>query len=62
MEPAIQVELNEGWRAAVATDALRRAYESGFDDAAWHDVTVPGHWRSAPAFADADGPLLYRCR
>jgi beta-mannosidase len=62
MEPAIQVEVNEGWRAAAANDALRRAYtEPGFDDAAWHDVTVPGHWRSSPAFADTDGPLLYRC-
>ena len=23
---------------------------------------VPGHWRSTPAFADSDGPLIYRTR
>ena len=63
MEPARHVQLNERWRAAPADDALRRAYaEADFDDAAWQDVTVPGHWRSVPAFAEADGPLLYRCR
>ena len=28
--------------------------------AAGRPSTVPGHWRSAPAFADTDGPLLYR--
>src|SRR6185312_2072578 len=26
----------------------------------WEPVAVPGHWRSHAAFADADGPLLYR--
>jgi beta-mannosidase len=63
MEPAGEFELSQGWRAAAADDALRRAYTGAdFDDAAWHDVVVPGHWRSVPAFAEADGPLLYRCR
>ena len=53
----------DGWRAAAADDHLRRSYtEHDFDDAAWHPVAVPGHWRSSPAFADSDGPLLYRCR
>ena len=57
------MELDQGWRAAAADDALRRAYtEPDFDDAAWHAVACRGHWRSAPAFAEADGPLLYRCR
>ena len=57
------MELSEGWRAAAADDHLRRSYtEHDFDDAAWHPVAVPGHWRSVPAFAAADGPLLYRCR
>ena len=28
----------------------------------WSDVTVPGHWRSTPAFRHSDGPLLYRTR
>jgi beta-mannosidase len=56
-------ELADGWRAAAADDHLRRSYtEHDFDDAGWHPVTVPGHWRSNPAFADSDGPLLYRCR
>ena len=55
------MELTGTWRAAVADDDLRRT---------WHGrrlrrrrlgaVEVPGHWRSTPAFADADGPLLYR--
>jgi len=55
------VELSGAWRAAVADEALRRAFTSpGFDDAAWVPVEVPGHWRSVPAFAESDGPLLYR--
>ena len=55
--------LAEGWRAAAADDHLRRSYtEADFDDVAWHPIAVPGHWRSNPAFADNDGPLLYRCR
>ncbi len=49
------------WRAAVADDGLRRVYtEVGFDDGGWEPIEVPGHWRSTPAFADTDGPLLYR--
>lgn len=28
----------------------------------WQPIRVPGHWRSTPAFADTDGPLLYRLR
>jgi beta-mannosidase len=60
--PATGSELTEGWRAAAADDHLRRSYtEADFDDAAWHSVTVPGHWRSTPGFAGSDGPLLYRC-
>jgi beta-mannosidase len=55
--------LADGWRAAAADDRLRRSYtEHDFDDVAWHAVAVPGHWRSTPAFADSDGPVLYRCR
>jgi len=55
--------LADGWRAAAADDRLRRSYtDHDFDAAAWQTVTVPGHWRSTPAFADSDGPLLYRCR
>ena len=55
--------LTDGWRAAVADEHLRRVYtDDDVDSAAWRPVDVPGHWRSAAAFADADGPLLYRCR
>src|SRR5262245_46121400 len=64
MEPAPpERELTDGWRAAVADDLLRRTYvDPAFDDGAWAPIAVPSHWRSTPAFADADGPLLYRCR
>jgi beta-mannosidase len=61
--PGPDRELTDGWRAAAADDHLRRSYtEHDFDDVAWHPLAVPGHWRSSPAFADADGPLLHRCR
>src|SRR5687768_15289694 len=51
------------WRAIEATEALRRSYPSpDFDDGAWAEVEVPGHWRSHAAFAASDGPLLYRTR
>jgi beta-mannosidase len=49
------------WRAAPADEALRRHYpDPAFDDSSWTSVSVPGHWRSEPAFAASDGPLLYR--
>lgn len=55
--------LGAGWRAAIADDALRRAYpDLGFDDESWEPAVVPSHWRSTPAFAQTDGPLLYRNR
>ena len=55
------VELGGTWRAAVADDDLRRTWQDdAFDDSGWEAVEVPGHWRSTPAFADTDGPLLYR--
>ena len=57
------LDLSGAWVAAPATNDLRRAaVEPGFDDATWEPVTVPGHWRSTSAFADADGPLWYRTR
>ena len=55
------VELGGPWRAAVADDDLRRVWQDDtFDDSGWESVAVPGHWRSVAAFADTDGPLLYR--
>ena len=51
------------WRAALADDDLRRdAVQPEYDDDGWEPIAVPGHWRSAPAFADSDGPLIYRTR
>ncbi len=53
--------LPDRWRAAVADDHLRRDYQDPeFDDGAWTEITVPGHWQRNPAFADEQGPLLYR--
>jgi len=55
------MELTGTWRAAVADEDLRRTWQDdAFDDGGWEAVEVPGHWRSVAAFADADGPLLYR--
>ena len=55
------MDLTGTWRAAVADEDLRRTYTAdGFDDDGWEPVLVPGHWQSTPAFADTDGPLLYR--
>lgn len=55
------MELAGTWRAAIADDDLRRTYSAPeFDDRDWHDIEVPGHWRSTGPFFDTDGPLLYR--
>ena len=57
------VELSGTWRACIADDDVRReGVGLDYDDSAWPDVAVPGHWRSNAAFADSDGPLLYRHR
>src|SRR5579862_4522473 len=63
MGPLGAIELGGPWRAAPADEALRRAFViPAFDDDGWEAVPVPGHWRSVPAFAAFDGPLLYRRR
>jgi len=57
------MDLSGTWRAALADDDLRRtAFALDFDDDGWEPVDVPGHWRSTPAFANSDGPLIYRTR
>ena len=57
------MELGGAWRARVADDDLRRdGIGLATPDDDWHDLVVPGHWRSHPAFADTDGPVLYRRR
>ncbi len=51
------------WRAAVADEGLRRRFaDPAEEDDTWEALRVPGHWQSVPAFAAADGPLLYRRR
>jgi len=51
------------WLAREAEgDLHQRFVEPDFDDTGWEPITVPGHWRSTPAFAGSDGPVLYRHR
>jgi beta-mannosidase len=61
------MELSGPWEAAVADEERRRTWLD--DDPGprlpapvgdWEPIVVPGHWRSTPAFADNDDPLLYR--
>ncbi len=55
------MDLSGIWRAQPADDELRRnGVGIDFDDSAWEHIAVPGHWRCTEAFADSDGPLLYR--
>lgn len=57
------MELTEDWVAIPADDELRRTFaDPDLDTAGWEPVAVPGHWRSSPAFAAHDGPLLHRTR
>lgn len=54
-------ELSGPWVALPAEDASRRSFtDPALDTRAWEPITVPAHWRSTPAFAGSDGPLLYR--
>jgi beta-mannosidase len=51
------------WRAHISEPDLAKTFaEIEHDDAGWETVSVPHHWRSEPAFAESDGPLLYRRR
>ncbi|HUF33850.1 MAG TPA: hypothetical protein VMN58_11655 [Acidimicrobiales bacterium] len=55
--------LPDRWLAAPADEDLRRTFaDTDLDDSGWEPIAVPGHWRSTPAFADHDGPLLHRVR
>ena len=56
------MELAGPWEATLADDDSRRSWLDHDDPEPWTKVDVPGHWRSNPAFADTDGPLLYRTR
>ena len=55
--------LSDRWLATPADEDLRRTFaDPDVDESGWEPITVPGHWRSTPAFADHDGPLLHRTR
>ncbi len=55
------MEISGGWRAAIADDELRRLYpDVTFDDSGWAPIDAGSQWRSHPAFAATDGPVLYR--
>ena len=57
------MELSGTWRACIADDDVRReGVGLDYDDTTWPAIDVPGHWRTHAAFADSDGPLLYRHR
>lgn len=57
------MELSGRWVATEANDDVRR---SGIgldtDDCSWAEVPVPGHWQDTTAFADEQGPIMYRHR
>ena len=55
------IDVSGTWRAMLADESRPRdLHEPGVDTDDWPIVTVPGHWRRDPAFADADGPVIYR--
>ncbi len=57
------MDLSGRWHALVADEELRRTWlDDDVDEAGWEPIEVPGHWRSTPAFATSDGPLLHRVR
>ena len=58
-----RLELDGGWLAREAEGDLHQRFVApGFDDSGWAPIAVPGHWRTTPAFAGSDGPVLYRHR
>ncbi|MEM7272817.1 MAG: hypothetical protein AAF547_07050 [Actinomycetota bacterium] len=62
-KPAEQGDLCGSWRAhPLDLDLQRVGADADLDDRHWETVPVPGHWGENPAFADHDGPLLYRRR
>ena len=57
------MELSGRWVATEANDDVRRsAIGVDVDDSSWVDVAVPGHWQDSAAFADEQGPMMYRHR
>jgi beta-mannosidase len=57
------VDLGGTWLGVVADDDRRRTFaEPDMAEDDWAPLEVPGHWRSAEAFATTDGPVLARRR
>jgi beta-mannosidase len=57
------IELDGAWRAHPGDGDVSKVFaEPAFDDHAWPELDVPGHWRNAPGFAEHDGAVLYRRR
>lgn len=57
------MDLSGRWHALVADEDLRRTWlDDDVDESGWEPIEVPGHWRSTPAFAETDGPVLHRTR
>ena len=57
------VDLSGEWRAHLSEAELAKSFaEPATSDELWENVRVPHHWRTEPAFARSDGPLLYRRR
>ncbi|MGH8993093.1 MAG: glycoside hydrolase family 2 protein [Acidimicrobiia bacterium] len=57
------VDLSGMWRLCEAEGDLHQRFtDPGFDDSAWTEWAVPGHWRSVPELERSDGPVLYRRR
>src|SRR5262245_57615531 len=55
------MDLSGTWAAIIADEPSRRVFfEPSYDDREWDTVTLPGHWRTHPAFAATDGPSLHR--
>lgn len=51
------------WLAAPGDEKNQGNYHlTDLDDSDWISIATPGHWRSCPALADSDGPVLYRTR
>jgi beta-mannosidase len=56
------MELSGAWRAAPATEELRRTFhEPSLDDRGWAEIAVPGHWSTHPDLSSARS-VLHRTR
>jgi beta-mannosidase len=55
------VDLSGEWRAHQSDAELAKSFAApATSDELWENVRVPHHWRTEPAFATSDGPVLYR--